>query len=154
MDIEFKLSTELVESAYPVRAQIVEPSDTLGRVFELLQRRNSGCVLICEDGELKGIFTERDAIRLLHRGFDTSAPISDVMVEEPITIRPSATIGAAILRMSSGGYRRLPIVDADGHVLGLLQTAGVLHYLVEQIPKTIYNLPPVDHTVMQEREGP
>lgn len=154
MDIEFKLSTELVESAYPIRPPIVEPTDTLGQVFEVLRSRNAGCVLVCDEGELKGIFTERDAIRLMHRGFDSAQPICDVMVEDPITIRPGASIGAAILRMSSGGYRRLPIVDPDGKVLGLLQTPGILHYLVEQIPKTIYNLPPVDHPVMQEREGP
>lgn len=154
MDIEFKLSTEQVESAYPIRALVVEPDDTLGYAIELMREHGQGCVLVCHDGELRGIFTERDAIRHMQRGLDTSQPIGEVMIDDPITIKPSASIGAAILRMSSGGYRRLPIVSAAGQVVGLLQTSGILHYLVEQIPKTIYNLPPVEHPVMQEREGP
>jgi len=154
MEIEFKLSTELVETAGPVRAQTVESTATLAEVFDLLRRNHSGCVLICKEGRLQGIFTERDAVRMMHRGLAPEQSIGEVMVDDPITIRPNATIAAAILRMSSGGYRRLPVVDGDGQVTGLLQVSGVLHYLVEQIPKTIYNLPPVEHPVMQEREGP
>ena len=153
MDIDFKLSTEPVELAGPVRPLIVAPDATVGEVFNLLQCHKIGCVLICEDNILQGIFTERDALRLMHRGLDPDQPIVDVMVEDPICIRPGSSIGSAILRMSSGGYRRLPIVDAGGRVTGLLQVSGVVHYLVEHIPQTIYNLPPVAHPAMNERDG-
>ena len=153
MDIEFKLSTDSVESAGPVCPLCVEPQQTLGEVFALLRCKRTTSVLICEEGILRGIFTERDALRLMYRGFDPDQPISEAMVADPVTIRPDASLGTAILRMSSGGYRRLPLVDSDGRVVGLLQVSGVLHYIVEQIPKTIYNLPPVTHPAMAEREG-
>ncbi len=153
MDIEFKLSTEPVELAGPVHPLIVASNATVGEVFNLLQCHKIGCVLICEDNILKGIFTERDALRLMHRGLNPDQSIHAVMVEDPISIKPGSSIGSAILRMSSGGYRRLPIVDAAGHVTGLLQVSGVVHYLVEHIPKTIYNLPPVTQQAMQERDG-
>lgn len=153
MEIDFKLSTEPVEMAGPIQPLCVEPDTTVGEVFQSLRNQRTGCVLVCEGGVLKGIFTERDALRLMHRGIDVDQPISEVMVEDPITLRPNATIAAAVMRMASGGYRRLPIVSNDGRVLGILQVSGVLHYLVEQIPKTIYNLPPVTHPAMQERDG-
>ncbi len=68
-------------------------------------------------------------------------------------MRPEASIGTAIRKMAHGGYRRLPIVDREGMPIGVLQTAAIVRFLVEHFPRTIYNLPPVHHRVMQQREG-
>ena len=59
----------------------------------------------------------------------------------------------AIAAMTRGGYRRLPIVDADGRPMGIIKIEGILHYLVEHFPKVIYNLPPEPHYSRQQREG-
>jgi hypothetical protein len=56
--------------------------------------------------------------------------------------------------MALGGYRRLPIVNEVGRPLGIVQVSGIVHYLVEHFPKTIYNLPPQANRVAQQREGP
>jgi hypothetical protein len=37
--------------------------------------------------------------------------------------------------------------------VGLLKVRGIVHYLVEHFPKTIYNLPPEPSMVTQQREG-
>jgi CBS-domain-containing membrane protein len=76
------------------------------------------------------------------------------MIASPETLQAEATVASAILRMSSGGYRRLPIVDSGGRPLGILEVSGIVHYLVQHFPKSIYNLPPVAHPVMHDREGP
>ena len=47
-----------------------------------------------------------------------------------------------------------PIIDRLGRPLGILEVSGIVHYLVQHFPKTIYNLPPVAHPVMHDREGP
>ena len=154
MDIEQKLTTETVEQAGPVPALSVEPGTSIREVFALLKDAGAGGVLICRDGELLGIFTERDALRHMARRADLDAPIDTVMVTRPVTVRSDSTIGSAILRMSSGGYRRLPIVGPDNKPVGVLPVAGIVHYLVEHFPKAIYNLPPVAHSVMHDREGP
>ena len=62
-------------------------------------------------------------------------------------------VGTAIRKMSLGGHRRLPIVDDQGRAVGLVKVSGILHYLVEHFPQTIYNLPPKPHPTTQEREG-
>ncbi len=154
MDIEFKLSTESVESAGLVRPLCVESDTSVGDVFELLRQHHSGCVLIVDRQRLVGLFTERDALRLMHRGIDPDAPIRNVMIDDPVTIRPQATVGSAILRMSSGGYRRLPVVDDKGQPLGLIQVSSIIHYLVEHFPQTVYNQNPMSTPLTQNREGP
>jgi hypothetical protein len=75
------------------------------------------------------------------------------MVAGPVALSISDTVGCAIQKMSSGGYRRLPIVDDEGRPVGLLKVSGILHYLVEHVSKVVYTLPPEPHYSTQQREG-
>ncbi|HWA98954.1 MAG TPA: CBS domain-containing protein [Pirellulales bacterium] len=154
MDIELQVSTDTVEQAGPVEPLVVEPSTPIREVFRLMRVYSAGSVLVCRDAKLVGIFTERDALRLMARGGPMDAAISSVMVERPVNIRPGALIAQAILRMSSGGYRRLPIVDSTGCAVGIIQVSGIIHYLAELFPNTIYNLSPTAEPVTHQREGP
>lgn len=153
MDIELSLTTETVQQASPAEPVCVEPQATVREVLGLLKKHHDGGVLICRDGVLAGIFTERDALGVMARGSDLDAPIISVMVPSPVTVSPDATVASAIQKMSSGGYRRLPIVAEGGRPVGVVHVSGIVHYLVEHFPKTVYNQPPVAHPVMQEREG-
>jgi CBS domain-containing protein len=131
----------------------VEPEVTVHEVLNRLKEYKKGSVLICRGGKLQGVFTERDALRLMARGADLSAPIETVMTADPVTTSVSETVGAAIHKMAVGGYRRLPVVDDAGTPVGLLRVNHILHYLVEHFPEVVYNLPPKPHHTTQEREG-
>ncbi|HWC90551.1 MAG TPA: CBS domain-containing protein [Pirellulales bacterium] len=154
MDIELQLTTDTVDQAAPHRPLCVEPQTSIREVFTLLKDNGAGAVLVCSRGRLAGIFTERDALGVMQRRDDLDAPIETVMIPAPVVLRADASVASAILRMSSGGYRRVPLVDVKGQPLGILEVAGIVHYLVEHFPKTIYNLPPVAHPVIHDREGP
>ncbi len=119
----------------------------------MLQEVRTGAAMICLDGRLLGIFTERDALKLLAAGSDLSAPVASVMIKNPVTLRMNDTVGHAIALMSAGGFRRLPIVDQDGKVQGVLKVSNILHYLVEHFPKVVYTLPPEPHYKPSAREG-
>lgn len=148
------LHRELVEQAGPEVPLCVEPQTPARRVPQLLAEQGRGAALVCRRGKLVGIFTERDALGMLAEGQDLGAAIERFMAHDPVTLRPADTVGAAITRMSLHGYRRLPIVDGEGRPAGLLDVAGVIHWLVEHFPAAVYNLPPVANPVMREREGP
>jgi predicted transcriptional regulator len=79
--------------------------------------------------------------------------VADVMIRNPVTLRKSDTVGRAIGLMSAGGFRRLPIVDEQGQIQGVLKVSGILHYLVEHFPKVVYTLPPEPHHKTVTREG-
>ena len=153
MDFQLHLETETVEHCYPSKPLCASPDDTVRSVLRLLQAERTGVAMICIDGRLLGIFTERDALRLLADGANLDAPVSQHMVRDPVTLRSNDTVGQAIGLMSTGGFRRLPIVDGEGKIQGVLKVSGILHYLVEHFPKVVYTLPPAPHHKTVTREG-
>ena len=153
VDIRLNLQSESVEHATPAEPLSVEPGTPIRDVLALLKENNVGSLLICRERVLVGIFTERDALRLMADDADLTAPIESVMVSNPVTCHTDSTVAGAIQKMSSGGYRRLPIVDDHGRAIGVIKTSGIVHYLVEHFPSTVYNLPPVTEPGTQEREG-
>jgi len=152
VNFQLNLNTETVDRAQPVAPLCVEPTTTVRKVLERL-KENTGCALVCENDKLVGIFTERDALKVMASGIDLDTPVSERMSSEPVSLAADATVGQAIAKMSFGGYRRLPIVDGEGKALGLLKVSGILHYLVEHFPDLVYNLPPTPHHNTQQREG-
>lgn len=153
MDVHLSLNTERVRSTRPGQPLAVEPDCPVREVIALLKAQNAGSVLICRDGLLVGIFTERDALRLMATQADFGQPIEAVMSPDPVTVREEDCVATAIRKMAEGGYRRLPIIDPDGKPTGLVKVSGVVHYLVQHFPDAIYNLPPVPGQISKEREG-
>lgn len=153
MSFESNLKTETVEAVLPQPPRVMGLTVTVRAAMEQMRELREGSVLICRDEMLVGIFTERDALHLMAREADLDVPLEDVMTANPVSIRADTTVGEAIRSMSSGGYRRLPIVDDEGRPVGTVKTSGILHYLVEHAPEAVYNLPPTPRPVTQEREG-
>jgi predicted transcriptional regulator len=153
VDFQLHLETESVAECNPAQAVCAAPEDTIRSVLRLLQGKKTGAAMICSSGKLQGIFTERDALRLLSEGANLDAPVSSVMIKNPVTLRPRDTVAHAIGLMSAGGFRRLPIVDAEGKLTGVLKVSGILRHLVEHFPKVVYTLPPEPHHKTETREG-
>ena len=153
MDFHLNLSSETVEHSFPSAPLCVSPETTVRDALRQMKQENKAAVLICRDEALIGIFTERDALKMMATAANFDVPITDVMTLNPISLSPRGSVGAAISKMAQGGYRRLPIVDDQGRPQGLVKVEGILHYLVEHFPSVIYNLPPEPHHATQAREG-
>ena len=153
MDFQLHLETETVEHCYPAPPLCAAPEDSVRTVLRMLREARTGVAMVCNNGMLVGIFTERDALRVLADNANLDGPVSQAMVRNPVTLRSTDTVAHAIGLMSAGGFRRLPIVDGQGQVQGLLKVSGILHYLVEHFPKVIYTLPPEPHHKTVTREG-
>lgn len=154
MDFQLNLTSESVTTICLTDAVTCPTSATVRDVIATLQKHQTGAAMVChDDGKLAGIFTERDALRIMAAATSLDEPISEVMTPNPATIAADASVGDAISQMYSGGYRRLPVVNDVGEPIGLVKTSLLVHYLVEHFPEVIYNLPPNPHHVTQEREG-
>ncbi len=152
-DLKLELDAEKIGAAYPEQPVIVAPETTIHEVFQLLNAEGVGSVLVCEAGSLVGIFTERDALKLMASRASLEGPIRQVMSRSIVTIREDESVAEAVKRMAEGGYRRLPIVNGKGCPTGVAGVAGILHYLADHFPRTIYNLPPDPQAISREREG-
>jgi CBS domain-containing protein len=153
VDFQLSLDSEGVGSAYPEQPLASSIDANVGDVLRLLRAQRTGAVMICEGDKLVGIITERDALKLMASGADLATPVRDVMSSPPATISNHATVGDAIQIMSEGGYRHLPIVDGEGRPTGVVATQGIVHFLVDHFPATVYNLPPNPKASTHDREG-
>jgi CBS domain-containing protein len=153
VDFQLNLSSETVEHSFPSEPLCVPPETTVRSALQKMRQQNEAAVLVCRDRTLVGIFTERDALKMMAKGANFDLPISDVMIRDPVSLPRRGSVAAAIAKMAQGGYRRLPIVNDQGHPQGLLKVENILHYLVEHFPSVIYNLPPEPHHATQSREG-
>jgi CBS domain-containing protein len=153
VDFQLSLHSEGVGSAYPDQPLAAKADDSVGTVMQLLRAMRTGAALICDGPKLVGILTERDALKLMASGADLSRPVRDVMSTNPATLAANATVGESIRVMSEGGYRHLPVVDEEGRPTSVVAVHGIVHYMVDHFPETVYNLPPNPKAAQREREG-
>jgi predicted transcriptional regulator len=150
---QVNLQTETVDKCQADEPLCIGPSVYVHEAMRQMKERNAAAVLICRDQALLGIFTERDALKLMAAGGDFDVPIERVMSPNPVVVKAHDTVGSAIAAMTRGGYRRLIMVDDHGRPTGMLKVEHILHYLAEHFPTVIYNLPPQPHHSLQQREG-
>jgi CBS domain-containing protein len=91
------------------------PGDSVRTAVDLMAERHIGAVLIEDGGKLAGIFTERDLLtRVVAKGKDADATkLSDVMTPNPDCLTPGDMASDALSRMTSKGYRHLPVLDGE-----------------------------------------
>ena len=103
-------------------------TSTIREAARYMVEHRVGSVLVVEDGGLRGIFTERDALSVFvaTRRNPDYTKLADVMTEAPQTLPPDATAKDAARRMAAGKFRHMPVVDADGKILGVVSQRDLI----------------------------
>jgi CBS domain-containing protein len=109
---------EIIRDQKPL---MLAPDASVAEACAAMHERRVGAVLVADaQRRLLGIFTGRDAVRLLAEGFDAKGTRLDaVMTRNPSTLGPGASAMDALLVLNDAGFRHLPIV-ADGCVVGIV----------------------------------
>jgi CBS domain-containing protein len=109
----------------------VSPQETVEWAARTMRDRAVGCLIVQESGHLAGIVTDRDlVVRVLAEGIDaTSARVGDFATYDAITVSVHEGLETAAERMREHGIRRLPVVDDQGQVVGIV-TADDLFVLL------------------------
>ena len=93
------------------------PDNTLSDADELMNKYHISGVPITENGKLVGIITNRD----MRFETDLSRPISDIMTSKGLITAPEhTTMGEAKRILQAHRIEKLPLVDDDGHLKGLI----------------------------------
>lgn len=110
--------------------RIASQSATIREVFssQTGARRTGAVMLIDDDGQLSGLFTDSDLARLLeqHREGQLDRPIGEVMTKSPLTITADSLLHDAIEVLSGRKISELPVVDHDGQPIGLIDITDVI----------------------------
>lgn len=107
----------------------VEQTTVVAGALELMNRRDSGAVVVNSEAGPVGIFTERDVLRrvVLPEKDPQAIRVSEVMTAPVITMPKSAVIGRVLDEMHRRNIRNMPVCD-DGKLAGLVSMAEILQY--------------------------
>ncbi len=102
-------------------------STPVAEAARLMKSDDVGSVPILEDGKLAGVLTDRDiVVRVVADGRDPQTTAAgEVASRDPITIDPEQDVNEALRLMAEHQVRRLPVVDEDGRLVGVLAQADV-----------------------------
>jgi CBS domain-containing protein len=100
----------------------------------LLAERRIGAVPVMENGEIAGIFSERDVIyKLREMGADVlDMPLGHIMTVLPVTVDPATSVMAALSLMTRRRIRHLPVVE-DGRMVGFVSIGDLVKYRIDKI---------------------
>ena len=93
----------------------------------IMRDEDTGIVPVVDDGRLSGTVTDRDiAVRVVAEGRDAeSATVSEVASKDLVTVDPQQGLDEALRLMAQHQVRRLPVVEEDGRLVGIVSQADV-----------------------------
>jgi CBS domain-containing protein len=95
-------------------------------VAGLMRDGDVGSVPVVENGKLVGIVTDRDVVvRAVAEGREASTPVGKVMTTELFSVAPNDFAFEAIRVMGDKQVRRIPVVNEDGSLAGIIAIADV-----------------------------
>jgi CBS domain-containing protein len=106
------------------------PNETVITAAELMKRKNIGPILVIENEQtprLVGIVTDRDlALKIVAEGRDPKTTnVEAVMTRNVVTCRADDDLQRALDAMAEHQLRRIPVVDNDNRVVGIISQADV-----------------------------
>jgi CBS domain-containing protein len=107
-----------------------------------MHQEHIGAIAVVDDERLTGIFSERDLMnRVVLKGRNPDyTRVGDVMTSPVITIPRSLTADDALKLMDDRQIRHLPVVNADGRLLGMLSVRNLLHEKVQELTDQLDSL--------------
>lgn len=111
----------------------VGPEARIAECARLMTANKVGALVVVEDGQLTGIFTERDALsRVLACGLDPNGiKVGEVMTKSPVCVTPTTTIGTAMELVTTRRFRHLPVVD-NGRLVAVLSSGDLTRWFVKE----------------------
>ena len=102
------------------------PQDTIGQIAQRMAELDVGSLPIVEGERVVGMVTDRDiVVRGLAKGLDANAQVSEVMSGEVETVEETDDLDEVHDRMSASQIRRLPVVDENGSLVGIIALADL-----------------------------
>ena len=105
----------------------VEPNTTVVEAARLMKSEDVGSLPVVEGDRLVGMVTDRDIVlRVVAEGKDVqSATVAEVASKDLVTVDPQQDLDEALRLMAQHQVRRLPVVEEDGRLVGILAQADV-----------------------------
>jgi len=113
----------------------VSPDQPIAEACQLLQEKNVGCIVATEGGKLSGILTDRDiALKVVgEKKNPQQTTVRQIMSPNPIRIAVTKSLHDLTSLMHTHHIRRVPIIDGEDKVVGIVTLDDLLVLLGEEI---------------------
>jgi len=110
-----------------IPVDLVPPGMRLGNAREFLITKHYSTLLIGKEGSISGILTKKDISRALHHKMEDT-PVESCMSTDVVTVKENESINTVYKKMVDFNIGRIPVVDQDEIVKGIITRSDLLHY--------------------------
>ena len=112
--------------------ELVTPGTTIAEAAEVMGDLGVGALPVGSVEDLQGILTDRDILfRVVARGLNTkTVTVGDVMTTTIFSCRPEDSLTTALNLMGARNLRRLPVLDVNGRIIGLVTLSDLSRRLL------------------------
>jgi len=122
---------------------VVDAEELLVNAVQMMAERQIGAILVTQNDELSGIFTERDLLRLFSENTETAfkehllEPIKTFMTASPICAQSKDDYNTVYMKMKTHDVRHIPILE-DKKLVGIVSMRDLIHHYQNKL-ETAYN---------------
>lgn len=125
---------------------VVAPTDSVLHALTVMAHHDVGALLVLDGEQLVGIFSERDYARkiILQGKSSKETLVREIMSDKVAYVTPRATFDECMALMTEKHFRHLPVLEEDGHVLGMVsigdmvkETISNQQFLIDQLERYI-----------------
>jgi CBS domain-containing protein len=124
----------------------ISPAASVLDAVEEMNNRRIGALIVMDDGQVVGIFTERDVLRRVigEMRKPSATSIEEVMSRDVVCVEPDADLDEVSALMKNRRIRHIPVCGGEGKLIGMISIGDVnayhsshreaqLHYLNEYV---------------------
>ena len=119
----------------------IPPDENAYRALEIMAEKDIGALLVVEDDQVVGLFSERDYARkvILEGKHSMEISVSEIMTKDVVSIPPDTTTFHALELMTNKRVRHLPVLE-DGKLLGLISIGDVVLAIINELKASVKQL--------------
>jgi CBS domain-containing protein len=119
----------------------IAPQATVYKALELMAAKNVGSLVVVEDGDVMGVFTERDYARkvILQGRSSKTTTVAELMTTDVLYVSPDDTIENCMALMTDKRLRHLPVME-NGKLAGVVSIGDIVKVIISEREFTIREL--------------
>jgi CBS domain-containing protein len=129
---EAKLVDVPLSEVHPHLPMTINSTATAADAVAQMQAANIGCLVVADNGAVRGILSERDLVIKTSGASLDGMTVDSLMTADPVVLRDDDSVAVAIHKMAVGGFRHIPLVS-DGHATGIVSARDLFKYILDAL---------------------
>ena len=107
----------------------IEHNETVGKALFLMKEYRKGAYPVVRNGFLEGIISDADMIKAISG--PVGITVEEIMTSKPVIVKQHYMIAEAAKILVRGGFRRLPVVDSQKRLVGIITPFDIINFLLK-----------------------